>query len=451
MKPQDFLQPDQIKTDTQSLKTYGADWTKHYTPDPSIILFPKTTKDVVNIVNWARATKTSLVPSGGRTGLSAAAFATNKEAVISFERMNTVLEFNPIDSTVTCEPGVITEALQNYAKDKNLIFPVDFAATGSSQIGGNVSTNAGGIKVIKYGLTRDWITSLEVVTGSGEVLTLNNSLVKNASGYDLKHLFIGSEGTLGFITKVTVKLCPPPKETQVLFLSLEKLEDILKVYSLFTQKHSVLAFEYISKLAAQKVVAATKYNLPVQDEASHYLLIELEDTTENIEATFSTAFENEWLTDGVISQNSQQTQEIWAIRENISETLSTEHPYKNDVSVKISKVTEFLEQTDKLLKADYPNIEVVWFGHIGDGNMHINILKPADMDSEAFLKQCHKVDDKLFSIIESLGGSISAEHGVGLVKKDYLKYTRSEAEISLMKQIKTVFDPDGIMNPGKMF
>ena len=450
MKLTDFLAPDQIKTDKESLNVYGSDWTKHYTPDPTQILFPKTTEEVQKIVQWANKTKTALVPSGGRTGLSAGAFATNKETVVSFEKMNQILSFDPINSTLTCEPGVITETIQNYAKEKGLIFPVDFAAAGSSQIGGNIATNAGGIKVIKYGLTRDWIAGIEVVTGSGEILNLNNSLVKNATGYDLKHLFIGGEGTLGFVTKVTLKLTPPPKEAQVLFLSLQNLEDILKTYSLFTSNHSVLAFEYISNLAAKKVINATSHKLPVQEEAPHYLLIEVEDSIDAIESTFTTAFENEWLTDGVISQNSQQTKEIWAIRESISESLAIQNPYKNDVSVKVSDVTSFLEQTDKLLSTDYPGFEVVWFGHIGDGNMHINILKPENLSSEEFLTKCHTVDDKLFSIIKSLGGSISAEHGVGLVKKDYLKYTKSPEEITIMKQIKSVFDPLGIMNPGKL-
>jgi FAD/FMN-containing dehydrogenase len=213
-----IIDPSDIRTDDENLKIYGKDWTKHFTPNPSAIVFPRNAEQVKKLVLWARKTKTALVPSGGRTGLSAAAYATNKEIIVSFEKMNKILELDAADQTLRCEAGVVTETIQNYALEKGYYFPVDFASRGSSQIGGNAATNAGGIKVIRYGLIRNWISALEVVTGRGEILKLNNSLVKNATGYDFRHLFIGSEGTLGFITEVTVNLTRPPKSPVVLVL-----------------------------------------------------------------------------------------------------------------------------------------------------------------------------------------------------------------------------------------
>ncbi len=202
---------DRLLTDEASLQHYGRDWTKHFDINPSAIVFPLSTDEVVKLVKFARSEKIGLVPSGGRTGLSGGACALNGEVVVSFEKMNRVLEYNELDRTVRVEPGLITEALQNYAKEKDAYYPVDFAARGSSQIGGNIATNAGGVKVLRYGLTRDWVAGLTVVTGAGDVLELNKGLVKNATGLDFRHLMIGSEGTLGFVTEASMRLTSPPK------------------------------------------------------------------------------------------------------------------------------------------------------------------------------------------------------------------------------------------------
>lgn len=249
LKELSFLSPTQIKTDAESLNYYGKDWTTYFDISASAILFPQTSEQVQKIVLWARKNKIALVPSGGRTGLSGAAAATKGEVVISFEQMNKILHFSEIDQIVTIQPGVITEALQKFATEKNLYYPVDFAARGSSHMGGNIATNAGGIKVVRYGLTRDWITGLKVVTGSGELLDLNRSLTKNATGYDLRHLFIGSEGTLGFIVEAQVKLAPPPPPLQVLVLAVSDLESVMEVFQQFKTKSSLVAFEMFSELA----------------------------------------------------------------------------------------------------------------------------------------------------------------------------------------------------------
>ena len=448
------LDPTKIKTDFESLKYYGKDWTTYFDIKASAVLFPTSTDEVVEIVLWARTTQISLVPSGGRTGLSGAACALNGEVIVSFEKMNRILEFNEIESSVRIEPGMITEDLQNFAKSKGLYYPVDFAARGSSQMGGNIATNAGGIKVVRYGLTRDWVIGLKVVTGSGEILELNNGLVKNATGLDLRHLFIGSEGILGFITEATMKLAPKPPAIKVLVIALDKLSNVMKVFSEFKNKCTLQAYEMFSELALGHVLKSTGLSRPFETVAEFYVVCEVEcgheSDEEKIMSVFESCMEQGWIVDGVISQSEQQEKIFWRYREDISEALSKFSPYKNDIAVSISRVPDFMTDLDLVLKTAYPSWDVVWFGHIGDGNLHINILRPENMSKEDFVTDCRKVDILIFQAIQKYKGSISAEHGVGLTKKSFLTYTRSVSEIELMKGIKKVFDPDLIMNPGKV-
>ncbi|WP_413568463.1 FAD-binding oxidoreductase [Bdellovibrio sp. HCB117] len=449
-----FLQKDQIKTDEESLKYWGKDWTTYFDIKATAIVFPRSTDDVEAIVKWARKNKVALVPSGGRTGLSGSAVASQGEVVVSFDQMNKIKEFSSVDQSVVIEPGVVTEALQEFAHSKNLFYPVDFAATGSSQMGGNIATNAGGIKVVRYGLTREWIIGLKVVTGSGEVLELNNGLVKNATGYDLRHLFIGSEGTLGFIVEATIRLAPAPPPMKVLVMAVSGLDAVMKVFAEFKTKTSLVAFEMFSDKALNKVLENTGLPAPLETKASFYVLAEVEARNEQDEehalGVFEKCLEEGWVIDGVISQSDVQAATFWRYREDISESLAKYSPYKNDIAVTISKVPPFMDDLDKVLAQAYPTWEVVWFGHIGDGNLHINILRPAGMTKEEFVKECRKVDIMVFETVKKYKGSISAEHGVGMTKRSFLSYTRSEAEIEIMRSIKKVFDPDMIMNPGKV-
>lgn len=445
-----------ILTDEASFKEYGSDWTKFLEPNPSAIVFPKTTEEVVLLVNMARKFKVALVPSGGRTGLSGGAAALNLEVVVSFEKMNKILGFDEYDQTVTVEPGVITETLQKFAEERNLYYPVDFASRGSSHIGGNVATNAGGIKVMRFGLTRQWVQGMEVVTGSGEVLQLNNSLVKNATGLDLRNLMIGSEGILGFITKVTLGLTRPTAEPSLFVFGVSDLAAVMKIYHSFKRELPLLAFEMFTDLALKYVLKHHhELKAPTEGKYPYYVLAEFEKTDPSVHekalALFENGVEQGWIQDGIESQNPQQLRDLWRLREDISEATSPYHPYKNDISVRISKVPEFLQEMNGILRKNYPHFEAVWFGHIGDGNLHINILKPEDMTADAFLTECKKVDEIMFEMIEKFSGSISAEHGVGVTKKAYLSHTRSNEEVMLMKQIKKAFDPDGILNPGKVF
>ena len=446
---------DWLKTDPADLETYGKDWTKAYPANPIAIVLPKDTDEVVALVQLANLHEVALVPSGGRTGLSGGAVAANGELVVAFDRMNKILEFNPADRQVVCEPGVVTQQLQQFAEQEGLFYPVDFASSGSSQLGGNVSTNAGGIKVIRYGMTREWVKGLKVVTGSGELLDLNRGLSKNATGYDFRHLFTGAEGTLGFIVELTLALTSMPKDPTVLVLGAEGMEPIMQVLQKFQGELNLTAFEFFSEKALKHVIEEKQLQRPFETESEFYALIEFEHQSEQDIDTamhlFETCLEEGWIVDGTISQNSTQANNLWRLREDISETISTFTPYKNDISVKVSKVPEFLQEVDSLVTSAYPDFEIIWFGHIGDGNVHLNILKPESLAAEAFFEKCAKVSNLVFEIVEKHGGSISAEHGVGLLKKPFLHYSRSPAEMAYMKAIKKIFDPNNIMNPGKLF
>jgi len=446
------LSPEQISKNPQNLLEYGNDWLKQWEGQASAVLFPKSAKEVVHIVHWARKHKYKLIPSGGRTGLSGGAVAIQKEVVISFDKMNRILEFDPWDQTVLVEAGCITQNLQDFAKSKGLFFPICFASQGSSQVGGNIATNVGGVHVLRYGNMRQRVLGLELVTGSGELLNLGKGLVKNAVGYDLKDLFIGSEGTLAFVTKAILSLIPPPDKTQVFLMALDQPDDLLVLFKKFKEKFQPLAFEFWTDEALKYVLSHGSLEFPLSQRSSFYILIEIEGRDkETALSVFEKVFEQGVVQDGVLSQSSVQAENIWRLRENISESISSRQPYKNDICVRTSKITNFLKDLDELLKKHYPDFENIIFGHLGDGNLHINILKPEKWEKEDFIKKCEQVNEVLFGLVKKYQGSISAEHGVGLLKKPYLKYSCSKEELSLMKGLKKLFDPDNILNPGKIF
>lgn len=450
-----LVEAGKVLTDADSLNAYGKDWTKHFAPAPSAIVFPKTIEQVQAIVRWANRYQVALVPSGGRTGLSAAAVAANGEVVVSFDYMNQILDLNLTDRTAVCQPGVVTEQLQNRAEESGLYYPVDFASAGSSQIGGNISTNAGGIKVIRYGMTRNWVAGLKVVTGKGDLLELNKDLVKNATGYDLRQLFIGAEGTLGFVVEATMRLERAPNNLTAMVLGTPDFDSIMPVLHAFQGKLDLTAFEFFSDKALAKILGRGDVPAPFETDCPFYVLLEFEASNEDVAndalATVEHCVEQGWVLDGVMSQSEQQLQNLWKLREYISETISHWTPYKNDISVTVSKVPAFLKDIDAIVAQNYPDFEVVWYGHIGDGNLHLNILKPDDLSKDEFFAKCATVNKWVFETVEKYNGSISAEHGVGMTKRDYLTYSRSPVEIDYMKAVKAVFDPNGIMNPGKIF
>lgn len=444
-----------LETDAETLVSYGQDWTRYRQPAPLAVVFPRSVDQVQSIVNTARELAVALVPSGGRTGLSGGAVATRGELVVSMEKMRRMLAFDAVDRTITVEAGMVTAQLQTLAEEQGLYYPVSFAAEGSSQIGGNIATNAGGVKVLRYGLTRDWVLGLKVVSGTGEVLELNKGLIKNASGYDLRHLFIGSEGTLGLIVEATIKLSDPPPQQSVMVLGLMDLDAVMQLYAAAGKNLSLSAFEFFTDQALAHVCEEQGISPPMETACPVYALLEFDDPDESgMESAlslFEEAMEQGWVLDGVVSQSTAQAEELWHYREGISESITRYTPYKNDLSVRISAVPGFLQALDGLVKQRYPDFEVVWFGHIGDGNLHMNVLKPGDMDTGAFETACREVNGAVFKLVAEYQGSVSAEHGIGLLKAAYLAQSRSAEEIALMKGIKQVLDPDHIMNPGKLF
>lgn len=443
-----------LKTDASDLEHYGRDWTRRWTPAPLAIALPATVEEVQAVLRWCSAQRVAVVPSGGRTGLSGGAVAAHGELVLSLERMNKPLAFNAVDRTLTVQAGMALEAVHNAALEHGLIYPVDFAARGSCSIGGNIATNAGGIRVIRYGNTREWIAGLKVVTASGELLELNKGLIKNSSGYDFRQLLIASEGTLGVIVEATLKLTDPPPAGNVMLLALPSFEVLMEVFAAFRERLQLQAFEFFTDRALEHVLAHGA-QAPFAEVHPFYVVTEFAAGDEAQEAAAMAAFEacmeQGWVSDGVVSQSDAQAAQLWRLREGITEAVARYKPYKNDVSVRISSMPAFLAQTQALIGEAYPHFDVVWFGHIGDGNLHINVLKPDGTGDAEFLQQCEHVTKLLAQVLKDFDGSISAEHGIGLVKKGYLDSTRGPAEIALMKAVKRAFDPQGLLNPGKVF
>jgi FAD/FMN-containing dehydrogenase len=442
-----------LLTDPADLEHYGRDWTRRWTPAPLAIALPGDVAEVQGIVRWANEQGIAVVPSGGRTGLSGGAVAAHGELVLSLERMNRVLDFDGVDRTLTVQAGMTLHAVHEAAKEHGLIYPVDFAARGSCSIGGNVATNAGGIRVIRYGNTREWIAGLTVVAGNGELLQLNRGLIKNSSGYDLRQLMIGSEGTLGIVVEATVRLTDPPPSSQVMLLALPNMDALMEVFALFRSRLTLQAFEFFTDVALRHVLAHGAQRA-IDGEHPYYVVTEFdadESSQDAALAAFEYGVDHGWISDGVIAQSEAQAAALWRLREGITESLAPHRPYKNDISLRISALSVFLHEIQTLLGQEYPHFDVVWFGHIGDGNLHINVLRPENLSDSDFIAQCEHVTKLLADTLQRHGGSISAEHGIGLVKRAYLGSTRSEAEIALMRGVKQVFDPKGLLNPGKLF
>jgi FAD/FMN-containing dehydrogenase len=436
------------------LEHYGRDWTRRWTPAPLAIALPATIDEVQAIARWASEYNVALVPSGGRTGLSGGAVAANSELVVSFERMNRMLDFNAVDRTLTVQPGIALEAVHKAAQEHGLIYPVDFGARGSCSIGGNIATNAGGIRVIRYGNTREWIAGLKLVTAKGDLLELNRGLIKNSSGYDLRHLVIGAEGTLGFVVEATLRLTDPPPSSQVMLFAVPAMAALMRVFDACRSRLTLSAFEFFTDRALHHVLAHGAQK-PFAETSPYYVVTEF-DAADQVQQqaaldVFEQCLKAGWVSDGVMSQSDAQAAALWRLRDGITESLAAHRPYKNDVSVRVSAVPEFLGEMQALLSREYPQFDVVWFGHIGDGNLHINVLKPVELGDADFLAQCERVTKLLADVLATHGGSISAEHGIGLVKKAYLASTRGAAEITLMRSLRAVFDPQGLMNPGKLF
>jgi len=446
---------DSVLTDAAALARYGVDRTSFWPPAPALVVLPNSVEQVRELVRLANRHRLAMVPSGGRTGLSGGAVAAAGEIVLSMERMNRLLDFNPVDATLTCEAGMVTARVQEIARSRGFYYPVDYAVVHTCHIGGNIATNAGGIKVIRYGSTREWVLGLKVVTGAGHILECNRGLVKNNSGYDFRHLFIGSEGTLGVICEATLKLERPPNRLTLLVLGLSEFDAVLGVLRRFRRKLELTAFEFFADRALVRVLDHTGLRAPLAGSWPFYALVEFDQRQgqerQQAEELVRDAIAAGEVQESVFAENARQFADYWRLRSNISESLAAFKPYKNDLSVTVARMPAFMRAADALVRDRYRGFETVWFGHVGDGNLHLNVLKPDDWSLAAFVDACSSVNRELVHLVAQFGGSISAEHGIGLLKRDYLEDCSDTQEIELMRQVKGVFDPEGIMNPGKIF
>jgi len=454
---QQIVGPEYVISNPAEMAPYGIDRTTLWDSSPGYVVRPKSIEQVQQIVRLANGCNLSLVPSGGRTGYSGGAVAKDGEVVVTLERMNRILHFSAPDQSVTCEAGVITQHLQEFARRQGLFYPVSLASEGSCHIGGNVATNAGGIHVIRYGGTREQVTGLKVVTGNGDILDLNHGLIKNNCGPDLRHIFIGSEGIFGFICEVTVRLQPAPPPQTVMMVSANKITDLLHVFQAARKQLTLSAFEFMSRQAIEKVEQHTGQQYPFNGSASCYGLLEF-DTVEDEQLTgfFSQCQSRGILQDAIVGQSIEQGRELWQLRENISESLSPFAPLKHDVSVRLEKMAGFIERLETLFAATFPEVESVWFGHLGDGNIHVNVLNAQKKDQQEvgqswFDKLIPDMLEAIYALVVAHQGSISAEHGVGLLKREHLKAALSEAELGIGKQARHLFDSNGVMNPGKVY
>jgi FAD/FMN-containing dehydrogenase len=449
---------DRISRESLELESFGKDWTKVFKPAPSVVVFPVATSEVVDLVKLCARYAVGIVPSGGRTGLSGGAVAMLGEVVLSFSKMR---QINPVDrlaQTVKVQAGAVTQAVHEHCATVGLTWPVDFASKGSSQVGGNISTNAGGVRVIRHGLTRQWVLGLQVVTATGEILELNGALEKNQTGVDLRQLFIGSEGTLGIVTEATLKLTRTANPAEVFFFAVNGIPEVLKLFQRAREQNFLInAFEMLGDNCLNAVRRHRQLPAPFATAAPYYVLMEIERPAsesgrEQLEQWLASLFEGEWVTDGVLASTSAEARNLWDLREGISESLTAQSlVHKHDIALPISNLETFIDAFLKNLSTTYRQFELFLFGHIGDGNMHVNIRQPQALSKEEFLTECRAIDNDLFTLVKAHQGSVSAEHGIGLLKKNALTYSRSPEEILLMRALKKALDPQGILNPGKIF
>jgi FAD/FMN-containing dehydrogenase len=448
-----LLPPGAVRTDAETMLEFGRDWTRLHEPRPLAIAFPASTEQTAAVVRWARAHKVALVPSGGRTGLSGGAVAHNGQLVVSMVRMNRVIGVSPADRVFRGQAGVTIKTVQDEAKRYGLMYPIDFAPTDTMQLGGTIATNAGGVHVLRYGMTRDWVAGLTAVIGSGEVLDLSVAVRKNNVGYDLKQLLIGSEGTLGIITEASVRLAAPPSETSLALLAVHTADDLLACAEQARRYGSaVLALEFWDNAGMTLSLGYLKRPppSPVGGDSRWYLLGEFEGR--DVARLWSLACQaDRCCASALVEADEERAKALWQIRLKIGSSVAPYTPYKNDISVPVSALPAFLPALADVLGKDRAGERLVVWGHLGDGNLHINCLKPDAMPLPDFAAASRRVDDHVYDLVTRCGGSISAEHGIGLMKKHALSLMRSPPELAALRGIKSVFDPDGIMNPGKIF
>jgi len=448
----ELLDSSTVLTGADISEKYHADWSGADPCQPLALLKPKTTQQLSEIMALCHEHNQPVVIQGGLTGLAGGATPQSGEIAISLERMNGIEELDATAMTVTALAGTPLHVLQDMADDNDLFLPLDLGARGSCNIGGNVATNAGGTEVIRYGMTRSMVLGLEAVLADGTVINGMNKMVKNNSGYDLKHLFIGSEGTLGIVTRVVLQLQPKSRSSHTALCALNSYQSVTKL--LVELKRSLgsglTGFELMWDSYYSKVLEVLP-NLasPFQEKHAYYLLLEYKDNNqalgaERFESALFEQLESGLIDDALIAQSHQDADKFWQIRDGIGELFQVLGPVSNqDVSLPLEQIGPFADDLDQRLKAKYDNIGVLLFGHIGDNNLHVCAYTGRDEDKS-------RINEDIMLMIGEYAGAITAEHGVGVLKRDFLALSRTPSEIALMKTLKLAMDPKGILNPKRV-
>ena len=425
-----------------------------------LVLRPGSVAEVSAIMKLATETRTPIVPQGGNTGLVGAQMPdkSGDQVVMSLSRLDRIREMDILSNTVTAEAGVVLEALQNAADAAGRLFPLSLGAQGSCQIGGNLSSNAGGTGVLAYGNARELCLGVEVVLPTGEVLDDLRKLKKDNTGYDLKNLFVGAEGTLGVITAAVLRLFPKPKGREVAWAGVESPQAALDLFGLASDRAGagLTAFELVTAMGIDFAERHMGVQRPLSG-SPWYVLIEIssgrspEDARDLVEDILAAGFEAGHVADAVIASNLAQQHAFWQVRESLSDSQKPEGAsIKHDISVPVAAIPEFIARGTAVVASVSPDARIICFGHMGDGNLHYNISQPDGTDPQAFLKLYRPMNDAVHALVQEFGGSFSAEHGIGQMKRDELIATAPPVATDLMRRIKLAFDPAGIMNPGKM-
>jgi FAD/FMN-containing dehydrogenase len=445
-----------VLTDAADLAPFLTDWRGRYRGAARCVVRPGNTAEVAAVVRLCAETGTSIVPQGGNTSLCGAATPEldGRAVLLSLGRLNRVRAVDPDNNTITVEAGCTLAAVQEAARAAGRLFPLALASEGSCQIGGNLSTNAGGVQVLRYGNTRELTLGLEVVLPGGELWDGLRGLRKDNTGYDLKQLFIGAEGTLGVITAAVLKLYPLPATQTTCWLNVASPAAAVALLNAARAAFDaqLTAFELVSEVSLGLVLRHIPGTQRPASVSPWYVLAEFSGcATVAVEAWLAERLAADEVADGVLAQSETQARQLWALRENISEAQKIEGiSIKHDVAVPVSRIPDFLARADAALAEAFPGIRVVAFGHVGDGNLHYNLSKPGAQDNAAFIASQPEVNRLVHDLVAALGGSISAEHGIGQLKRGELVRYKSPVELALMRSVKQALDPQGLMNPGKI-
>lgn len=448
--------PNGFSENPAEIAPHLEEWRTKYKGRSSLLLKPATTDQVAAILTICNETKTAIVPQGGNTGLVGAQIPFDGEAVLSLARMNKVRALDKAGHTLIVEAGVILANVQKAADDAGLLFPLSLAAEGSATIGGNLSTNAGGVAVLRYGMARDLVLGLEVVLADGRVLDLLRTLRKDNTGYDLKQLFIGAEGTLGVITAAALKLFPKPAQRVTALAAIPSPDAAVNLLAEMQERTGglVSAFEIMPRIGIELVTAhIPSARDPLAKPSPWYVLIEATSAAQfDLPGIFEVVLsESTLVTDAVVAASDAQREALWSLRENMSEAQKREGAsIKHDVSVPVGAIPAFLETATAAVLKVVPGARAVSFGHIGDGNIHFNFSVPKNGNPDAFLAKWEDVQRVVHDIVHEFRGSISAEHGIGVQKRDQLPLYKSAVELDVMRTLKRTLDPNNILNPGKV-